>query len=414
MSKSKKTAKWRLLTKVRLTVYLKHFGLHSKPFLVTPETEAFYKGGSRKNLLESVEYVLGNEEGIVKITGEVGSGKTTICRYLLKQLPEKFKPLYIADPTLSREQMLFAVADGLGVEFSRRNPEAMVVALQKKLAEYYEQGKKIVLMVDEAHAMPEETLDQIRLLSQLEAGGNRIMQVILLGPQELDHNLALPELRAVRDRIVHSFRIKRLNLQDISDYLSFKMEASGYEGPRVFSPNAVRLIGRLSNGLPRRLNVVADKALLSASIDQRFEVRSRDIASAAREIKLERSITEGDTWLIRIGSFFLGATAGILGLMFALNQGLVAVKTPAGQAPMSQEAQVEQVIETPTKGTVKAAPPGATTAQEANMPSPSNIPVPAVDAQSILSGVLDNEEYNFNKSRNPDAAGKPAAKPAGQ
>jgi MSHA biogenesis protein MshM len=407
----KKPRKYGQFKKKRpFTVYLKHFGLHSKPFLVTPETEAFFKGGSRKNLLESVEYVLGNEEGIVKITGEVGSGKTTICRYLLKQLPAKFKPLYIADPTLSREQMLFAVADGLGVEFSRRNPEAMVVALQKKLGEYYEQGKKIVLMVDEAHAMPEETLDQIRLLSQLEAGGNRIMQVILLGPQELDHNLALPELRAVRDRIVHAFRIKRLSLQDIAEYLSFKMEASGYEGPKVFTQNAVRLIGRLSNGLPRRINVVADKALLSASIDQRFEVRSRDIASAAREIKLERSITEGDTWLIRIGSFFLGATAGILGLMFALNQGYVSVKGPGGQ-PMTQEQQVEQSLPQdttdPTKGAVKAAPPG-TTAQEANMPSPSNIPVPAVDAQSILSGVLENDEYNFNKAK-PTAPTAPKA-----
>jgi MSHA biogenesis protein MshM len=384
-------------------VYLKHFGLNSKPFLVTPETESFYKGGSRKNLLESIEYV--------KITGEVGSGKTTICRYLLKTLPARFKSIYIADPTLSREQMLFAVADGLGVEFSRRNPEAMVVALQKKLGEYYEEGRKIVLMVDEAHAMPEETLDQIRLLSQLEAGGNRIMQVILLGPQELDHNLALPELRAVRDRIVHAFRIKRLTLADIAEYLSFKMANAGYEGPQVFSQNAVRLIGRLSNGLPRRINV-------SSSLDLRFEVRSRDIASAAREIKLERSITEGDTWLIRIGSFFMGATAGILCLMFALNQGWVSVKTPA-TAAASQEQIIDGAVPgdsgntgTSRQGSITQIP-GAKTSSDANGPSPSNIPVPAVDAQSILSGVLDGDDYNFGKKGDEKVGTKGVLAPAG-
>ncbi len=378
-------------------MYLKHYGLKSKPFLVTPETEAFYRGGTRKNLLESIEYVLANEEGIIKITGEVGSGKTTICRYLLKNLPPKFKSIYIADPTLSREQLLFAVADGLGVEFSRRNPDAMVVALQKKLAALFEQGRRIVLMIDEAHAMPEETLDQIRLLSQLEADGQRLMQVILLGPQELDHNLALPELRAVRDRIVHSFRIKRLNLSDISDYLNFKMDAAGYEGPPVFSQNAVRLIGRLSNGLPRRINVIADKALLSCSLDQRFEVRSRDIASAAKEIKLERNITQGDTWLLRITSFFLGVAAGTIGLMFALNQGWVSVKERALQQEGNQlEAALEGTTNTTRSGALKQ-PAQATTSSNSKLNAPSNVPVPAVDPQSILSGVLDGDDYSFKK-----------------
>ncbi len=383
-------------------MYLKHFGLTTKPFLVTPETEAFFKGGSRKNLLESIEYVLANEEGIIKVTGEVGSGKTTVCRYLLKSLGNRFKPLYIADPTLTREQMLFAVADGLGVEFSRNNPEAMVVALQKRLAKYYEDGRKIVLMVDEAHAMPEETLDQIRLLSQIEAGGNRIMQVILLGPQELDHNLALPELRAVRDRIVHAFRIKRLTLGDISDYLAFKLKAAGYDGPTVFTPNAVRLIARLSNGLPRRINVVADKALLSCSLEQRFEVRSRDIASAAREIKLERSVTEGDTWLIRIGSFFLGATAGILLLMFALNRGWVSVSTPDTATDPNSVAPTEAA---PSKqGNIT--PPPVATKPGTKAGAPGTPPAPTVDPQSILSGVLDSNEYSFAK---PAELGTPKA-----
>jgi MSHA biogenesis protein MshM len=180
------------------------------------------------------------------------------------------------------------------------------------------------------------------------------------------------------------------------------MQAAGYEGPSVFSQNAVRLIARLSNGLPRRINVVADKALLSCSLDLRYEVRSRDIASAAREIKLERTITGGDTWLIRIGSFFMGATAGILCLMFALNQGWVSVK---GRQAATVEAEASQPTtpSTTRSGELKTSPQ-IQTSGDANGPSLSNLPVPAVDAQNILSGVLDGDDYNFKK----DAPGKAA------
>ena len=265
-------------------MYLKHFGLKTKPFLVTPETEAFFTGGSRHAFWESLVYVLKNEEGIFKVVGEVGSGKTTVCRYLLKKLPsKKFKAIYFADPTLTREQMLYALADGLDLPLDRATPELMIIKLKKALAEIYDSDRKVVLLIDEAHAMPEETLDQIRLLSQVEASGNKIMQIVLFGPEELDHNLALPELRPVRERITQSFRLKRLTLKDINEYLFFKMTAAGYEGPSVFTPNAIKLIARLTNGVPRRVNILADKALLSAGLDGRFEVSSKDIVNAAEE-----------------------------------------------------------------------------------------------------------------------------------
>ncbi len=315
-------------------VYLKHFGLKTKPFQVTPETESFFTGGSRHAFWESLLYVLRKEDGIFKVVGEVGSGKTTVCRFLLKRLPSKqFKTIYFADPTLTREQMLWALADGLDVPLERKSPETAILKLQKRLAEIYASQRRVVLLIDEAHAMPEQTLDQIRLLSQVEASGNKIMQIVLFGPEELDHNLALPELRPVRERITQSFRLKKLDLKDISEYLAFKMASAGYEGPNVFTLQAVKVVARLSNGVPRRINILADKGLLSAAIEGRFDVTDKDILIAAREIKLEKARTSADTWLVGVGAFFAGSALSVAVLAFALSKGWVHIDSPFAPQP---------------------------------------------------------------------------------
>jgi MSHA biogenesis protein MshM len=393
----------------REIVYLKHFGLKGKPFLVSPETESFFLGGSRKAIFESISYVAQNEEGIFKVTGEVGSGKTTVCRYLLKTLsPKKYKIIYIADPSLTREQMMFALSDGLGIEASRNSPELLVLNLQKRLAHLHDTGRRVLLLIDEAHAMPEETLDQIRLISQIEASGSKLMRVALFGPEELDHNLALPELRAVRDRITQSFRLKRLTVEDISAYLKFKLVSVGYDGPIVFSQNATRIIARLTNGIPRRINIVADKALLSAALDNRFEVQSQDIAAAAKEIKLERTRTKTDNWMVGIGSFFAGAAVAVAGLSFALNQGWVQLKQKNNASITSTEnpnvsGQSNGVINIPSI----VIPSTTATNPPSQLPSTST---KDLDPNSILSGVADEKGSGFGGPQQiPDSFGvKPA------
>ncbi len=398
-------------------MYLKHFGLKTKPFLVTPETEAFFTGGSRHSFWESLVYVLKTEEGIFKVVGEVGSGKTTVCRYLLKKLPSKrFKTIYFADPTLTREQMLYALADGLDLPLDRAAPELMIVMLQKKLAEIYSSDRKVVLLIDEAHAMPEETLDQIRLLSQVEASGNKIMQIVLFGPEELDHNLALPELRPVRERITQSFRLKRLNLKDISEYLDFKMKAAGYEGPTVFSQNSIRLMVRLTNGVPRRINILADKALLSAGLGGRFTVNSKDILTAAREIKLEKTRTGADSWLIGFGSFFAGSAISIALLSLALSKGWVHIDSPFDRPPEAARTEVEGPSAASLPLPALAPPmakPSADDAAQSSVGGSSNgtdvkpiiiqkprFEATPVDPQSILSGVM--EQRTFGTPTNGD------------
>jgi MSHA biogenesis protein MshM len=397
-------------------VYLKHFGLKTKPFLVTPETEAFFTGGSRHAFWESLVYVLKTEEGIFKVVGEVGSGKTTVCRYLLKKLPAKrFKTIYFADPTLTREQMLYALADGLDLPLDRAAPELMIVMLQKKLAEIYSSERKVVLLIDEAHAMPEETLDQIRLLSQVEAIGNKIMQIVLFGPEELDHNLALPELRPVRERITQSFRLKRLNLRDISEYLDFKMKAAGYEGPNVFTQNSIKLMVRLTNGVPRRINILADKALLSSGLAGRFDVNSKDILTAAREIKLEKTRTHADTWLVGLGSFFAGSAFSIALLSLALSRGWVHIDSPfdrPADAARSEAMDSNGATPPPAVAPSVAKPePSATNtgarAEKGTVSSQTPIQKPRtenapVDPQSILSGVIDPKDQTFGAPSSGD------------
>jgi MSHA biogenesis protein MshM len=385
-------------------VYLKHFGLNGKPFLVSPETESFFLGGSRKAIFESISYVVQNEEGIFKVTGEVGSGKTTVCRYLLKTLsPKKYKIIYIADPSLTREQMMFALSDGLDIEASRNSPELLVLNLQKRLAHLHKTNRRVLLLIDEAHAMPEETLDQIRLISQIEASGSKLMRVALFGPEELDHNLALPELRAVRDRITQSFRLKRLSIEDISAYLKFKLASVGYDGPLVFSHNATRIIARLTNGIPRRINIVADKALLSAALDNRFEVQSQDVAVAAKEIKLERTRTKTDNWMIGVGSFFAGAAVAVAGLSFALNQGWVQLKQKDNAAVMSNETSGSGAS---TEGSISI-PPIVVPSSSGTAPLPAPVPAATtkdLDPNSILSGVADEKGTGFGSpQRMPDS-----------
>ncbi len=335
-------------------MYLDTFGLRARPFPVSPDIDAFFAGGSRKELCDALRAALDDDGGIVKVTGEVGSGKTTLARHLVNTLPvDRFVAILLADPSLTREQMLYAVAEGLEMPAVRTDPELLLVRLKRRLAEIHGSGRRVLLLVDEAHAMPEGTLDQVRLLAQIDAGDRKIMPVVILGPEELDQNLALPELRAVRERIVHSFRLRRLAGHEIDDYLTFKLRAFGWNGARLFSSNAVRTIRRLSGGNLRRINLLADRSLAAIAKDRRDLVQSTDIDAAARAIRFERRRVSADAWVIGTSAFVAGAAIAVAALSFALSQGWVHIRTPN---EVSSSAGSEVRVTSP------AIPPGAATA----------------------------------------------------
>ena len=245
-------------------MYLEHFGLREPPFRITPHTEFFFSGANRGATLEALLYAITAGEGLIKVTGEVGSGKTMLSRVLMERLPDSVEMLYLAVPSLTRDEMLAAIGDELGIETTGANTTKLVRLLQEKLIELHASGKQVVALIDEAHAMPLTTLEEVRLLSNLETGTEKLLQVVLFGQPELDEHLALPHMRQLKERITHAFTLSPLPPREIRDYVNFRLRAAGYHGPDLFDDEVLGIIAEASEGLTRRINIFADKALLAA------------------------------------------------------------------------------------------------------------------------------------------------------
>jgi MSHA biogenesis protein MshM len=262
-----------------MALYLEHFGLDEPPFRITPHTDFFFDGAERGATLEALAYAVVHDEGIVKVSGEVGSGKTMLCRMLMERLPPEVETLYLATPSLARDEILHAIADELGLKLSERRTVALR-ELQEHLIQLYGAGRRVVILIDEAHVMPEDTLEQVRLLSNLESSRHKLLQIVLFGQPELDATLAKASLRQLRDRITHGFRMRPLSAAEVATYLAFRMRAAGYRGPDVFAVRATRLLAHTSGGLTRRINILADKALLAAYSESSHAVTERHVKAA--------------------------------------------------------------------------------------------------------------------------------------
>jgi MSHA biogenesis protein MshM len=289
-------------------MYLEHFGLSEPPFRITPHTDFFFDGADRGATLEALIYAIMNDEGIVKVSGEVGSGKTMLCRVLMERLPAHVETIYLTTPSLGRDEILYAIADELQLHFSEGRMSVALRELQEHLIGLYAQGRRVVILIDEAHAMPEETLEQVRLLSNLETSRHKLLQIVLFGQPELDEALARPSLRQLKDRITHSFRMRPLAEPEVARYLSFRMRAAGYRGPEVFTPKAVALIARASDGLTRRINILADKSLLSAFSADTHAITARHARAAIADSEFSR-LRRGKRPALYVGAALV---AGIL------------------------------------------------------------------------------------------------------
>lgn len=268
-----------------MSLYLEHFGLREAPFRITPHTDFFFTGANRGPTLEALIYAITQDEGIVTITGEVGSGKTMLCRMLLERLPENVESLYLANPSLSRQEILGAIADELGIPADGKATHSLTRALQDALITRYAEGKRVVLLVDEAHAMPAESLEEIRLLSNLESKANKLLQIALFAQPELDDRLAATDMRQLRERITQHFSLAPLRRDDVAAYIEFRLRAAGYHGPNPFSDEAITTITQASEGLSRRINILADKALLAAFSNGSHQVGRREIDIAIQDAR---------------------------------------------------------------------------------------------------------------------------------
>lgn len=255
-------------------MYLEYFSLSRHPFRITPDTSLFYPGGAegRGVILDAMLYAIETGEGILKVVGEVGSGKTMLCRMLEERLPETTEVVYLANPNLSAEEILYAVAFELKLPIRRDTTKLLVMQqLQNYLLEQHSKNRKVLVVIEEAQGMPLETLEEIRLFSNLETNRDKLMQIILFGQPELDKNLSAKHIRQLRERITHSFYLNPLSAEQAGDYIQFRLGAAGCPCPKLFTSGAEWLLSRASGGLTRRINILADKALLAAFADNVLE-----------------------------------------------------------------------------------------------------------------------------------------------
>ena len=333
-----------------MTMYLDHFGLREAPFKITPHTEFFFAGANRGETLEALIYAITSGEGIVKVTGEVGAGKTMLCRVLIERLPKTVETIYFAVPSLSPDELLATVASDLGVETDGTNITKLIRALQVRLIEIYASGKRVVALIDEAHAMPVESLEQIRLLSNLETSHEKLIQIVLFGQPELDQHLSMPNIRQLKERITHSFNLLPLPARDIKDYLNFRLRAAGYHGPDLFSTEALKLITEASEGLTRRINIYADKTLLAAFAAGTHTVTTDHVRAAIADTQIVLrgpKFSPKKLWLAIAASLLLGAGVG-----FGVSQ-YASFSAPVSNPPTTSTPTVSINPPSPALGDIK-------------------------------------------------------------
>ena len=267
-------------------MYLEHYGLTEPPFRVTPDPKFFFTGAKRGATLDALLYAVTHDEGIVKVSGEVGCGKTMVCRMLLERLPANVIAVYLGNPSLSREDILFSIAEELHITATAQRSSALLRNLQEHLVKLRDDGRQVVLLIDEAHALPVETLEEICMLSNLEANHHNLLQLVLFGQPELNRILARTDMRQLKERITHHFSLDALTANDVGVYLNFRMRAAGYRGPNIFGAAVQSMIHKLSHGLLRRINVLADKSLLAAYGENTHQVARRHVRHALRDSEL--------------------------------------------------------------------------------------------------------------------------------
>lgn len=266
-------------------MYLEHFGLRETPFTLTPDTSFFYAYDSHVATLNTLLVALRSGDGFIMVTGEVGTGKTLLCRKLLSSLRnEEFVTAYIYNPYLEPMTLLYAVADELRVQYKDKlNQHQLLKVITKALIDFYAAGKRVALCLDEVQAMPVETLETLRLLTNLETEKRKLLQVVLFGQPELHQVLDQPSVRQLKQRIVFSHSLLPLDRDGTEGYVMHRLTVAGYNGKRLFTGDALRDLYRASGGIPRLVNVICHKALMAAYGQGKRSVERRHVRLAVQD-----------------------------------------------------------------------------------------------------------------------------------
>lgn len=427
-----------------MTMYLDHFGLSLHPFAYPPVSDHFYEGAGRGATLDSLIYVLTHgegEEGIIMVTGEPGSGKTMLCRLLMERLPTSMQLIYLAKTNLTTEELFSSIARELKFEMGITDSchpasAASIDTLQNLWDGIYAAGRKVVLLIDEAHSLSAETPEALRLLHEHESSRNKWLQIVLFGQTGLESTLTLPPARTVKERISHHFTLQPLNAMTAREYLTFRLRIAGHYGSGIFSPVAMRLIDRASSGLIRQLNVLADKSLMTAFLAQAPEIEAQHVKSAIADsgIKPRLDWRSGRNRSDFLTHCLAGASAvfsvAAIAVLVVLGWQALRPQPPAiagDNAPLPVQAATSTVLLAPVPSSVSSPTPtsasapvySAATASVASsappsVPATAPIPKASADKEPARETAVDKPAEIVSGAREsaqveePAAAGRPA------
>ena len=266
-------------------MYLDYYGLREWPFDLSPNPRFLFYSAKHREAFNHLLYGMRERKGFVQLTGEVGAGKTTLCRALLEQMDGQFATALILNPVLSAGELLKAIATEFGLLVKGLDRLETLAALNKFLLQQAERGRDAVLLIDEAQDLTDELLEQVRLLSNLETDNRKLLQIVLLGQPELRDRLNHPRLRQLRQRITVRYHLLPLDRGEMTRYIQHRLEVSGANGAPYFTRAALWRVYRYSQGVPRLVNAVCDKALLAGFVQQRERIDFRMVGRAVRELE---------------------------------------------------------------------------------------------------------------------------------
>lgn len=371
-------------------LYLNHFGLQQPPFDLTPNPDFFYAGGQRGELLAALAFAVLDTPGIVVVVGEVGSGKTMLCRMLAQRLQQQGHDLiYLDNPAFSPSEILHSIAADWGL-----TPEpgvALHVQIQRQLLQRHAQGRKVVLLIDEAQAMPPASLEEVRLLSNLESATDKLLRIVLFGQPELDDKLRSPALRQLRDRVVHCFDIPPLSPSDAAHYLHHRLRCAGCRGAPLMTEPALRAIVRAAGGRLRALNQLAERALLAAFAAGSRRVEPVHVRAALRDQQRTWPNRAPPGWRTAAALAAVGSGGVTLAIAWVLWGSGTAADSPPVPAPTSATpaaaAAAEREVPSPSATAAATVPALPVTAPSGHLVADKDPPPPAArrDARPALA-----------------------------
>lgn len=284
--------------------YLAFFRLRELPFSITPDTSFYFPFRSTQEALNTLLVAVENGEGFIKITGEVGMGKTLLCRKFLKTLQGRdWVTAYVPNPNLEPRTLLLSLADELGVKLEPGSDQHLLMrALNRRLLDIARSGRRAMLCMDEVQAMPLETLETLRLLTNLETEKRKLLQVVLFGQPELDQRLATGSIRQLRQRITFHHEMGGMDESEVRGYFAHRMEVAGYRGPELLSRRACRALARASRGVPRLVNILSHKMLLVLYGEGGGELQPRHVRIAAQDTPTAAQPRRWWQWMLPAGT----------------------------------------------------------------------------------------------------------------